>query len=128
MFPGSLLTPLVPDVCPGAWKNSLYWCLKYLVHPQPHFMDLVSAVIESSCLHCVSCYHLPATHHESWAGSNFPIPLKFSGIKKKKRKSILRLFPRRGRNPKIYTPNSLSLGQSLQMRRFKFKNPSWMSS
>lgn len=77
MFPDSLVIPLVPDVCPGVWKNSLYWCLKYLVHPQPHFMDLLSAVIESSCLHSVSCYYLPATHRESWAGNNFPIPLKF---------------------------------------------------
>lgn len=84
-----------------------YWFLEYLVHPQSHFMDLPNAVIESSCLHSVCCCHLPATHHESWAGNNFLIPLKSSEIpkkKRKKRKNIFRLFPRRGKKPPVFTP------------------------
>lgn len=122
------ITQLVPDVWPGVWKSSLHWCFKCLVHPQLHFMYLLSAVIESSCLHSMSCYHLPATHHESWAGNNFPIPLK------KKKKGILRLFCRKGKNKANQQPNNnkklifTSLWESLQMRRFGFRTVRWISS
>lgn len=105
MFPDSLRTLLMPDACPGVCKSSLYWFSEYLVRSQSHFMDLLRAVIESSCLHSVCCYHLPATHHESWAGNNFLIPLKSSEIKKKKNRKNGRVFlgcsPEGVKTPKI---------------------------